>query len=161
MSYDTAQICRNGHLTNGAMSLFPSRSKQFCDQCGIDTISNCGQCRATIRGAYIYFRLGRPVTNGLNQIPSFCEKCGKPFPWTESRLEAAKDLANQLELDIPERTLLEKSIEEIVRDTPRAPAEAVRFKRIVEGARPWALGAFKEILFGVVGEGVKKMIWPG
>jgi hypothetical protein len=97
----------------------------------------------------------------LNQIPSFCEKCGKPFPWTESRLEAAKDLANQLELDIPERTLLEKSIEEIVRDTPRAPAEAVRFKRIVEGARPWALGAFKEILFGVVGEGVKKMIWPG
>jgi hypothetical protein len=88
-------------------------------------------------------------------VPVFCEKCGKPFPWTESRLEAARDLAGQLDLDIPERTLLEK----IVRDTPRAPVEAVRFKSIVEKAKPWALGAFKEILFGVVGEGMKQMIW--
>jgi len=92
--------------------------------------------------------------------PAFCHTCGKAYPWTESRLEAARDLANQLGFDIPERTLLEKSIEELVRDTPRAPAEAVRFKTMVEKAQPWALGAFKEILYGVVGESVKRMIWP-
>ena len=44
--------------------------------------------------------------------------------------------------------------------TPRAPAEAVRFKAIVEKAKPWALGAFKEIPIGVVSESLKKVIWP-
>jgi hypothetical protein len=93
-------------------------------------------------------------------VPAFCEACGYPYPWTESRLEAAKDLAGQLDLDIPERTLLDKTIEEIVRDTPRAPAEAMRFKTIVEQAKPWALDAFREILFHVASEPVKRLIWP-
>jgi hypothetical protein len=66
-----------------------------------------------------------------------------------------------LELDIPERTLLEKSIEELVRDTPRATAEAVRFKTIVENAKPWGIAAFKEILYAAVSEAAKRTIWPG
>jgi hypothetical protein len=96
----------------------------------------------------------------MARIPAFCEKCGKPYPWTETRLDAAGDLADQLGLDIPNRELLEKSIEELVRDTPRAPAEAIRFKGIVQKAQEWGLPAFKEILFGVVSEAAKRIIWP-
>jgi hypothetical protein len=96
----------------------------------------------------------------MSGVPAFCHECGEPYPWTGSKLEAARDLVDQLGLDIPERALLETSIEELIRNTPRAPAEAVRFKAIVETAQPWALGAFKEVLFGVVGEAAKKLIWP-
>ena len=159
--YDTAQICRNGHLINSTIRLSPQRSKQFCDQCGIDTISNCDHCKAAIRGAFYYFRLNQPMASTTTPIPAFCEKCGKPFPWTESRWEAALDLADQLALDIPERTLLEKSIEELIRDTPKAPAEAMRFKNIVERAAPWAMDAFNRILISVLSEPVKRLIWPG
>ena len=45
-------------------------------------------------------------------------------------------------------------------DTTRAPAEAIRFKTIVQRAQPWGLTAFKEILNAVVSESVKRMLWP-
>jgi hypothetical protein len=158
--YGVAQICREGHIANPAMHANPSRNKAHCTTCGAETISTCQSCTKPIRGAYCSVRYGAVQVNPLVKAPAFCEHCGAPFPWTESRLDAANDLADQLGLDIPERTLLEKSIEELVRDTPRAPAEAVRFKGIVTKAQPWALGAFKEILYGVVGETAKRMIWP-
>jgi hypothetical protein len=94
------------------------------------------------------------------RIPAFCEKCGVAYPWTQSRIEAAKSLVDQLELDIPERTLLEASIDEIVRDTPKASAEAVRFRSISERAKPWALEAFKQVLADMVSTAVKRLIWP-
>jgi hypothetical protein len=159
--YDVAQICREGHVANAAMKANPSRDKAHCATCGAETISACRSCNKPIRGAYCSVRYGAMQVNPIVKTPAFCEHCGKPFPWTESRLEAARDLAGQLGLDIPERTLLEKSIEELVRDTPRAPAEAVRFKGIIEKAQPWALGAFKEVLYGIVGEAVKRIVWPG
>jgi|SRR5450756_2380819 len=95
------------------------------------------------------------------EVPAFCEDCGYPHTWIEARLDTARDLADQLGLDIPARAWPGRSIEELVRDTPRVPAEAVRFKAIVGNAQPWALGAFKEVLCGVVGEVAKRMIWPG
>lgn len=159
-TYDVAQICREGHITNGAVNANPSRSKAHCDKCGAETISNCPRCGTPIRGSYCYQRLGVPQVNGLVKSPAFCEHCGNAFPWTESRIEAGRDLADQLGLDIPERALLYKSIEELVRDTPRAPAEAVRFKGIVENAQPWGLDAFREILGAVVSDAVKRLIWP-
>jgi hypothetical protein len=158
--YDVAQICINGHLITSTVTTSPQRAKDFCDRCGGRTISRCEECTAPIRGAYCYYRFGRLVTDSITRIPAFCQKCGKAYPWTESKLDAARDLADQLGLDIPERTLLEKSIEEIIRDTPRAAAEAIKFKIIVEKTQPWALPAFKEILIGVVSESVKKLIWP-
>jgi hypothetical protein len=48
-------------------------------------------------------------------------------------------------------------VEELLRDTPRAPAEAIRFKEIVEKAQPWGLVALREILGTVVGEAVKRL----
>lgn len=157
--YDTTQICLTGHMINDHSQSRPQHNQDFCDKCGQKTILACLECENSIRGDY--------ETEGVIDLtgykapaPAFCEKRGKPYPWTESRLEATKNPAGLLDLDIPEETLLERSIEEMLRDTPRSPAEAVRFKRIAERAKPWALAAFKKILFGAVGEGVKKMIWP-
>jgi hypothetical protein len=144
---------------NSAMNASPERRKEFCDQCGSQTISSCQKCEAPIRGSCCYYRFHRLVISPITRIPAFCERCGAAFPWTEAKLDAARDLASQLNLDIPERTLLQKSIDEMVRDTPQAPAEAIRFKKIVETTQPWALAAFKEILIGAVSESAKKPIW--
>jgi hypothetical protein len=154
--YDVAQICVEGHITNDHAQSVPDRNRRHCTKCGAETITACASCSAPIRGAYQ--TRGTPAQ--MSGVPAFCHECGEPYPWTGSKLEAARDLVDQLGLDIPERALLETSIEELIRNTPRAPAEAVRFKAIVETAQPWALGAFKEVLFGVVGEAAKKLIWP-
>jgi hypothetical protein len=156
--YDVAQICLGGHIINGSFRTFPQHNQERCSNCGQETITTCQGCGCEIRGRY--YVPGVIGGGGTENPPAFCHKCGKPYPWTESRVEAARDLAEQLDLDLPERTLLEKSIEEMVRDTPRAPAEAVRFKKIVESAKPWGLGAFKEILYGIAGEAVKRIVWP-
>ena len=156
--YGVAQICINGHLIKSGVA--PSPEKDFCKKCGAETITSCGACGAFIRGGLRHVRNGEEYVDALSRIPAFCEKCGQPYPWTESRIDAARDLADQLELDIPDRTLLEKSIEELIRDTPKAPAEAIRFKTIVGKAQPWVLGAFREILFSSISDAVRKLIWP-
>jgi hypothetical protein len=157
--YDVAQICLNGHIINQSSRTLPDSNKKRCSDCGAPTIVQCQHCNQPIRG--YHWMPGVVGFGSLERPPAFCQYCDDPFPWTETRLEAARDLANQLGLDIPERTLLEKSIGELVRDTPGAPAEAVRFKGIIDRAQPWALGAFKEILIGIVSESVKKIVWPG
>jgi hypothetical protein len=158
--YDVAQICLNGHVTNGARNTIPHRNLEYCDKCGAKIIAACPGCSSPLRGAFIHYRYGKQYTDAIRRVPAFCEKCGQSFPWTQSRIEAARNLADGLELDVPERSLLEASIDEIIRDTPKAPAEAVRFKALVERAKPFALEAFKQVLGAVVSEGVKKIIWP-
>jgi hypothetical protein len=153
--YDTAQVCLNGHTTNDSTVRFSEFNKNFCKDCGAATITQCPHCNVAIRGRY-----HGAMAVAAYQAPAFCQECGKPFPCTESRMEAAMDLAGQLGLDIPERVMLEESIDEIVRDTPKATAEAVRFRSIVDKAGPWALDAFKNILVSIAADGVKHIIWP-
>ncbi len=155
--YDIAQICENGHHTNWQTEDEPLKNVAYCPKCGSATTTSCKNCKLPIRGChYVTGAYGIRQAYFPNSVPAFCEGCGKAYPWTESRLEAARDLADQLGLDIPDRALVENCIEHLVRDTPRAPAEAIRFKSIVERAQPWALGAFKEVLYGILAEAVKK-----
>src|SRR4051794_5010164 len=112
MQYDTAQICRNGHLINSFRSLAPQSSRAYCEKCGAEAINNCQQCSGQIRGQSFYQIGNRRRLGPAMRVPAFCEKCGKSYPWTEARLEAARDLAGELGLDIPDRTLLETSIDE-------------------------------------------------
>jgi len=156
--YDVAQICLNGHIINQSSATLPVSNRKHCSICGAETITQCEACRKPIKG--YHWVPGVIGFGSLDKAPAFCDQCGKPYAWTEARLDAARDLADQLDLDIPERVLLEKSIEDIVKDTPRAPAAAIRFKGVVAKSKPWALGAFKEILYSAVSETVRKSIWP-
>lgn len=157
--YDVAQVCLNGHMINDHARSRPLHNQEYCTRCGAKTLTACPSCQKPIRGDLnvegVVDLTGRQIP-----VPPFCQYCAKALPWTESRLEAASALADQLQLDIPERALVEKSIEEMVKDTPRAPAEAIRFKTIVQRAQPWGFAAFKEILNAVVSESVKRMLWP-
>lgn len=155
--YDIAQVCLNGHVANRSTLRSPAFSKRYCKDCGAETISTCGSCNTPIQGEY---HVSGVFAVSDYRPPAYCHACGSPFPWTQAKLEAAKDVADQLGLDVPERALIDRSIEELVRNTPRAPAEAVRFKRIIETGAPWALEAFRQIMYDVLGDKVKTLIWP-
>jgi hypothetical protein len=156
--YDVAQICLQGHISNSYVKDRPQHNRKRCRVCGSETIIACPACSMPIQGSYHVPGFG---SEELKQLPAFCHECGEAYTWTVSRLDSACDLADQLGLDVPNRALLDKSIEELIRDTPRAPAEAVRFKAIVEKAQPWGLEAFRQIIGAAVGEAAKKLIWPG
>ncbi|MBA7708170.1 hypothetical protein ES703_117062 [subsurface metagenome] len=152
--YDTAQICTNGHVINEQLVSSPHINKKFCDKCGTPTITNCQYCRATIKGAYHF----GPNTSSWKR-PSFCPDCGKPYPWTEAKLKAAQELSDELaNLSLEERSMLKKSLDDIIRDTPQTTVAANRFKKLVAKAGKVAADGFRDILVDVLSETAKKII---
>ena len=154
--YDVAQICLNGHVTNESTQHVPQHSQDFCEKCGQPTITACLNCETPIRGAY--WSLGW----GTFDLPAFCGKCGETYPWTETKIEAAREMALELEdLDQDDRDALAGSIDDLVRETPLTPAAATRSKRILGKVGQDAYEAFRKILVDVVSDAARKLLWPG
>lgn len=153
--YDIAQICKNGHVTNSATKSRPENNQKSCMKCGEATITTCPECSTPIRG----------IENApgwqIYTTPAFCINCGNPFPWTQAKVQAARDLAQELDdLNEQDRIILQKSIDELVKDSPSTTVAATRFKKIMLKAGQGAASMFQEILVDVVSETAKKMLWP-
>jgi len=159
--YDTAQICIEGHPINCMSVSSPEHNREFCRKCGAKTITKCENCSAPIKGFYHDPWATRPGNLSWFTPRSFCDNCGRPYPWTEAKLKAAQDLSDDLNsLSPEERSLLKKSLDDIVRDTPQAPVAVTRFKRLVAKAGKPAADAFRDILVDILSEAIKKSIWP-
>ena len=155
-TYDVAQVCLNGHKINSCHEDLPQYSSDHCSDCGASTITACPSCDVSIRG---YVRGSMSFAEYV--VPKFCSACGEPYPWTASALEAAKAMAEEIGgLSEDERSALSASLEDLVRDTPRSPVAAMRFKRYLAKAGTSAASAFKDILIGVISESAKRAIWP-
>src|SRR3569833_827071 len=80
-------VCLNGHGAN------PARSSpiSYCLDCGAALLCLCPICGEPI---------GEPGAVGgmgeLTQPPAYCMRCLALFPWTEVRLEAARELLHDL-----------------------------------------------------------------
>lgn len=158
--YDIAQICMNGHVINTLLRRSPTIQQKHCSECGALTITACPECNALIKGSYYTPGL---ITNYrvMYTTPSFCHDCGASYPWMNSKLKAARDLADEFENLTPEdRDLLKRSLDDIVRDTPQTTVSAVRFKRLAAKAGSVAASALKDILVDIASETAKKVIWP-
>lgn len=155
--YDVAQICKNGHLINSSARSAPQFNSKFCDKCGAETIMQCPSCNSYIRGYYY-----SPGVVSLSEmtIPSFCHDCGKSYPWTETALVAAQELAEELnELSAEEKEVLKKSLPDLIRETPTTKIAESRFKKIMSKARKESVDAMRSILVNIVSETIKKSIY--
>jgi hypothetical protein len=85
--------------------------------------------------------------------------CGKPYPWTETALETARELIQELELSQEDKDTLEGTIDDLVTDSPKTQVAAMRFKRLVLKAGHGMLQVFRDILVDVASETAKKAIW--
>ena len=82
-TYDTAIVCRSGHVINDRSQTRPQFNKKFCDKCGAPAIGRCDACGAAIRGDYIAD--GVAVLGFAPMAPDFCDNCGAPYPWTKPK----------------------------------------------------------------------------
>jgi hypothetical protein len=117
-------------------------------------IAECPACSAPIRGRTHVPRLG----GGIFKFPAYCLHCGKPFPWTESAIAAAREYADGLDLSTEDKTDLKGTFDDLTSDTPRMPAAASKFKKIVEKAGPVAVTVLQKIFETVASEGTKKLM---
>ncbi len=155
-AYDAAQVRVNGHLITTLADSHPEDTSDRCEKCGAATITECPSCGTIIRGHQRH----SGVIGFSFPLPSFCHSCGGPYPWTEAKIRAAKELAQLVEGSPEDKKLLEASIDELVRDTPAATVAAVRFKSVVAKAGKAVADGFRDILVDILSEAVKKTIWP-
>lgn len=81
---------------------YPGNLQKYCEKCGVGTIISCPSCQTAIRGYDMDSGVIAPYV-----VPSFCYECGKAFPWVEARINAARDLFDELdELDAVDREIL-------------------------------------------------------
>ena len=154
--YDTAQMCRNGHVVNDSVKSFPKGNAPHCDMCGAPTITQCDSCKQPIRGRYHMDGVWAP---GSYTPPAFCSKCGATFPWTESKLQTARDFVAELkELKPKERELLNQSIEELVANTPRTEIAALRVKKLLKKVSAEARPVLQGILVKILTEAVRQEV---
>src|SRR5262249_52100228 len=132
--WETAQVCMNGHVITGMLRSSSEKASKFCVKCGERTITNCVSCSVEIRGyRHVPGQYGGPGYT----LPSFCHDCGQPYPWTSARLSAAQALAAEaIGLSLEERETLAKTLPDLIRDTPKTPLAATRFKLLVAKAGP-------------------------
>jgi hypothetical protein len=157
--YESAQICLNGHVITSLSHSYPGALQNFCTKCGAETISQCRSCHLEIIGTSTSANL---PSHFEYSAPAYCPHCGAAYPWTESRLKAAKELAEELDgLKSEEKILLKQSIDGLVKDTPGTSLAATRFKKLAAKGGKAAAAGFKEILIDIISETAKKMIWPG
>lgn len=155
--YDVAQICKNGHVINSMAHDYPQSNQDFCDKCGEQTITACESCNTNIQGHYHV--PGVFGFSGFN-TPSYCYNCGATYPWTQRSLEAAKELADELEsLTEEEKEALKSSLPDLVKDGPKTVVAESRFRKLMKKAGADAYDGMRSILVDVVSEAVKKSIF--
>jgi len=82
-----------------SIAMDEDRLPNFCPKCGAKNLSDCQQCHAPIMHRY------------PGEHVACCGGCGKPYPWTETALAAAKEFTDELEELTPEeKTALKSSL---------------------------------------------------
>ena len=139
-NYEVAQICLNGHCINSNANSFASFNSAFCPICGAETTMSCSKCKAPIRGKY----------PGIEKyvVPNYCHNCGKPYPWTESAIQAAAELLTLDDnLSIEETQILVDALPDLLSETPKTQLAVAKFKKFlsasgrftVDGVRQFAI----------------------
>ncbi|KKB09392.1 DUF2321 domain-containing protein [Devosia chinhatensis] len=148
----TGQACLNGHIVTGNIN--DRDSTPFCAECGEATINACLSCTKPLRGAYETEYGYYPM-----KLPAFCYACGRPFPWTERRVQTAKDLADEVEgLDGAELTKAKDSFIVLVSDTPQTPVAAARVTKLLQKAGPVIGGGIRDIVVSIATDAAKRMM---
>ncbi|NQS89714.1 DUF2321 domain-containing protein [Patescibacteria group bacterium] len=155
--YDTSQICLNGHVANDSYHEYAAHNQEYCSKCGEATIFKCQNCHAEIRGDY---KTRNVIGVGVRKAPNFCHKCGKPYPWTDKKLEAAREMIAELdELSEDEKKKLDNSLDDLISETPKTEVAGLYFKKILKKLGKDSYESIRSILVDVASETIKKSLF--
>lgn len=154
--YDVAQICKNGHVITEYYGSSPVHGEKHCSKCGEETISACLNCDASIRGKY---HVPGVFVKSNYQSPLYCYECGKPYPWTVSKMKAIQDFAQEIEgIGIEEQKIIEDNIKEVTISSPQTDVAALRLKKVLSKVSGVMGNKLQEMIVAITSETAKKII---
>jgi hypothetical protein len=153
--YDLAQICRQGHIVSMFAESHPEETQDHCIKCGAETVTACLDCKEPIRG---YHHV--PGIGSLNPkvAPSYCHKCGKPYPWMKDRLQTARELLDHDDkLSLEDRKKLWSLLQYVMSDpkSDLTPAKKKLFEFGIAKALPATREFFLDFLAKLGAEVIK------
>lgn len=157
LGYFIELVCENGHLITGRGSLEKLDDNKYCRECGARVIAKCLECDTPIRGAIDSRDSWLADFAKYDYIPSHCHECGKPYPWTQSAIEAATMLIEEddtVDSDLKEKAI--ESLKDAVADTPKTVVAASRFRKVLSVAGKYTADALRQILVDVASEAFLK-----
>ena len=156
-TYRTALVCLSGHTATDRLEEAPETAERYCSECGSKTIRVFPKCGEGIRGDY---HVPSVAAIGFEYSPpNHCHHCGSQFPWTRARIDAAKEMAGELDLSDQDRETLKGAIDDLSSDTPRTEVAVLRYKRIVGSVGKTAGNALNSIMVAVITEAAKKLLY--
>lgn len=154
--YRTAMVCENGHLITDNVEGSPERKAAFCTDCGAKTLTTCPNCGEGIRGYYKVPHV-TDLTGWVAPVPPFCHACGRPYPWTQAKLDSLQELVEETEgLSKEDKDKLSRSLSDLIVDTPKTEVAAMRVKKWLANAGREIGSAARGILVDVATEAAKK-----
>lgn len=166
--YEPALICLNGHIINIFSESQPEHNADCCPHCGKAATSCCSACGAPIRGCY-HVRdengwLGawdRCSEKGY-QTPPYCHHCGRPYPWTSTRLAVAAKLITALpKLNAAEKDELTSLLEDLLRETPQTVLAALKLSSALHLASPLLSKALSEAILPYAAPSAQRLLAEG
>jgi hypothetical protein len=119
--YCEAQICMQGDVQSSDGTPFDPAG--HCTKCGAPCINICINCKAPIRGKEKH-------SAAVYECPSFCHRCGHPYPWMDDKLRTAHDLLfHDDQLTYEERKELWKLLRYVM-SSPKAELTPAKSKLI-------------------------------
>lgn len=92
--------------------------------------------------------------------PNFYHECGEPYPWTRDRLDASRQLADEVKgLSAEERVQLKECFPDLLSNNPRSEVAALRVRRLLGKAGGEALEALRALLVDLASETAKRIIF--
>ena len=156
MSYDVALICENGHAINSNFYKFPERNSDYCSRCGACAIHKCPNCGKDIKGSFVddeIFFISR------YKVPSFCEFCGNPFPWTKSAIEnAALLICEEESVSESSKNSLVESLPDVISETPGTSVAVIRLKKFLTSAGKFTADGIRQFVIDFGCELAKKSL---
>lgn len=152
--YLTAVICKNGHIITPALELHPEKDTKYCTECGEETIKNCENCNEAIRGIFL-----AGFTSWHFSLPKNCHNCGKPYSWTQRKIDAAIKYSEEIEnLEPQDIEILKKSIYEISSNSLNAEVSVIRYKKILKKIGGKIGEKLNDFIVDLASETIKKLL---
>jgi len=173
-SLEGAQICMNGHVINAHLTSDPDLNEMHCSRCGEETMIQCLECDASLRGARSNSSMAnaaatepRSAAQREYERPSFCHECGGLFPWTECAIRAAIEQAMESDkLNEKEKHDFEENVRRLVRDPPAAGIAANRISTIMSKSGKGAADVVRGVVIQFASRAILEsgvflsVVWP-
>lgn len=154
MSDFYAKICNNGHVL---IERSPLQNEEFCEACGARMMDKCPNCNSIIK-EWHYNGVVYAGTPSFTK-PLYCKACGKPYPWTESAIEATSLMIQEdSELSELERKNLEELLPDVIAETPKTKVASIRIKKALLTAGEFTADAIRQFVIDFGCELAKKSI---